>query len=66
MPGYKTKLGRRQEHVDQFVNSSVSNLPPGRPDITDKIAQAVLFLASDDSSGVNGIELFVNSGSTQV
>ena len=48
------------------MNSLVSNLPPGRPDITDKNAKAVSFLASDDSSGVNGIELFVDGGLAQV
>ena len=65
-PGYNTALGMDQEAVDQFVNSSVVNIPLGRPGTTDEIAKAVSFLASDDSSYVNGIELFVDGGLAQI
>jgi len=65
-PGYNTSLGMTQEQVDQFVQSSIPNIPQGRPGTTDEIAKAVSFLASDDSSYVTGIELFVDGGLAQI
>lgn len=44
----------------------VSAIPLGRVGTTDDIAKAVVFLASDDSSFVNGIELFVDGGMAQI
>ena len=65
-PGYNTGLGMTDEQVDQFVKSMSANIPLGRTGTTDEIAKAVLFLASDDSSYVNGIELFVDGGLAQI
>lgn len=64
-PGYNA-LGLTQEQIDQFVQGMTSNVPLGRPGTTDEIAKAVLFLASDDSSYVNGAELFVDGGLAQI
>jgi len=38
----------------------------GRMGIRDEVAKAVLFLASDDSSLITGIELFVDGGMAQI
>jgi NAD(P)-dependent dehydrogenase (short-subunit alcohol dehydrogenase family) len=44
----------------------VSSIPMGRMGSPGEIAKAALFLASDDSSFVTGIELFVDGGRAQI
>jgi len=56
---------------DVFANDDVKNymkslVPLGRIGTSDEIAKAALFLASDDSSYVAGVELFVDGGSAAV
>jgi NAD(P)-dependent dehydrogenase (short-subunit alcohol dehydrogenase family) len=51
-----------QELKDGFV----SIIPMGRIGKPREIATAALFLASDDSSFVTGIELFVDGGTAQI
>ena len=64
-PGYDL-VGLRKEQVQEFVDFQVTTIPLGRVGIPDEIAKAVVFLASDDSSFVNGIELFVDGGMAQI
>jgi NAD(P)-dependent dehydrogenase (short-subunit alcohol dehydrogenase family) len=44
----------------------VSTVPMGRMGEPDEVAKAALYLESDDSSFVTGIELFVDGGRAQV
>jgi NAD(P)-dependent dehydrogenase (short-subunit alcohol dehydrogenase family) len=44
----------------------LSTIPMGRMGTADEVAKAALFLASDDSSFVTGIELFVDGGRAQI
>jgi len=55
-------VGVPKEIKDQFV----SLIPMGRIGLPREIATAALFLASDDSSFVTGIELFVDGGTAQI
>jgi NAD(P)-dependent dehydrogenase (short-subunit alcohol dehydrogenase family) len=64
-PGYDG-LGLTKEQIQGFIDFQVSNIPSGRLGSPEEIAKAVTFLASDDSSFVNGIELFVDGGMPQI
>lgn len=59
-------LGETEEQTNQFKADMASNVPLGRLGQPDEIAKAVVFLASDDGSFVNGIELFVDGGMAQI
>jgi NAD(P)-dependent dehydrogenase (short-subunit alcohol dehydrogenase family) len=64
-PGYSL-LGLSDEQLQAFIDSQAIAIPLGRVGTPDEIAKAVVFLASDDSSFVNGIELFVDGGMAQI
>jgi NAD(P)-dependent dehydrogenase (short-subunit alcohol dehydrogenase family) len=65
-PGYKTGLGLSDEQIEQFKAQAAAATPLGRTGTPEEIAKAVLFLASDDSSFITGIELFVDGGAAQI
>ena len=55
-----------REQANEFKGSLVAAAPMGRIGMPDEVAKAAVFLASDDSSYVTGIELFVDGGVAQV
>jgi NAD(P)-dependent dehydrogenase (short-subunit alcohol dehydrogenase family) len=66
-PGHTdTPPWRSVEGADQLMKNISTSIPLGRFGTPDEIAQAVLFLASDDSSYITGTELFVDGGFAQV
>src|SRR3954447_22797046 len=55
-----------KEQSEEFLNNVLKSNPMGRMGTPDEVAKAVLFLASDYSSYITGIELFVDGGVAQV
>jgi NAD(P)-dependent dehydrogenase (short-subunit alcohol dehydrogenase family) len=53
------------EEVEQIKKSFTNRVPLGRMGNPDEVANAVAFLASDDSSYITGIELFVDGGNIE-
>lgn len=50
----------------EAIAQILSTVPMGRMGEPDEIAKAAVFLVSDDSSDVTGIELFVDGGAAQI
>jgi NAD(P)-dependent dehydrogenase (short-subunit alcohol dehydrogenase family) len=54
------------EQAQEFLDSFAAKIPLGRIGDPDEIGKAAVFLASDASSFVNGVELFADGGEAQV
>jgi NAD(P)-dependent dehydrogenase (short-subunit alcohol dehydrogenase family) len=66
-PGYTdTPPWRSIEGAEQRMNTLSKGVPSGRFGTPNEVANAVVFLASDDSSYITGTELFVDGGFAQV
>jgi NAD(P)-dependent dehydrogenase (short-subunit alcohol dehydrogenase family) len=64
-PGY-TRSGMSDAQIDQIKEGVAATTPLGRVGTPDEIANAVVFLASDESSYMTGADLFVDGGAAQV
>jgi len=64
-PGYK-RSGLTDAQIDQLKEGVAARTPLGRVGTSDEIANAVVFLASDESSYMTGADLFVDGGAAQV
>jgi NAD(P)-dependent dehydrogenase (short-subunit alcohol dehydrogenase family) len=60
------KMGASEDEIRQFKTNLAASVPMGRMGTSDEIAKVAVFLASDDSSFVTGIELFVDGGMAQI
>jgi NAD(P)-dependent dehydrogenase (short-subunit alcohol dehydrogenase family) len=59
-------LAPDEEQAEQMRTYLASTIPMGRLGNPDEIAKVIVFLASDDSSFVTGIELFADGGQAQI
>lgn len=65
-PAYKNELGLDDAQIAEFDAQAAAITPLGRTGRPDEIASAMSFLASDEASYINGVELFVDGGQVQV
>lgn len=65
-PGLVELAGNDAQAQQGLLDHLTTLIPLGRVAEPDEIARAVTFLASDDASFVNGIELFVDGGQAQI
>jgi NAD(P)-dependent dehydrogenase (short-subunit alcohol dehydrogenase family) len=61
-----TGLAKDEEHAQQIKSHLASAIPLGRLGRSDEVANAALFLACDESSFVNGVDLAVDGGTSQI
>ncbi|WP_298535244.1 SDR family oxidoreductase [uncultured Algibacter sp.] len=60
------KMGLPQDVLDGMGTEFASHVPLGRFGTSEEIANTALFLASDDASFINGIEIEVDGGLSQI
>lgn len=66
LSGFVRDMAQNVQQIEQIKASIISSVPLGRMGSPDEVAKAVSFLASDDSSFITGIELFVDGGMAQI
>ena len=65
-PGYTDTPGLSHFMTDEEKAAVVATVPLGRIGTPDDLGKAAVFLASDDTAYVPGIELFVDGGAAQI
>jgi NAD(P)-dependent dehydrogenase (short-subunit alcohol dehydrogenase family) len=60
------KMGLSEGELAQFATSLISQIPIGRAGRPEEVASAALFLASDESSFITGVDLCVDGGLAQI
>jgi NAD(P)-dependent dehydrogenase (short-subunit alcohol dehydrogenase family) len=65
-PGYTATPGLSHFMTDEERASALATVPLGRIGVPDDLGKAAVFLASDDSAYITGIELFVDGGAAQI
>jgi NAD(P)-dependent dehydrogenase (short-subunit alcohol dehydrogenase family) len=65
-PGHVATPGLSNLMTDEEKASAVALVPLGRIGTPDDLGKAAVFLASEHSARVTGIELFVNGGVAQI
>ena len=65
-PGYTNTPGLSHFVTDHDKAAMVASVPLGRLATPDDLGKAAVFLASDDSAYITGIELFVDGGAAQI
>jgi NAD(P)-dependent dehydrogenase (short-subunit alcohol dehydrogenase family) len=65
-PGYTATPGLSHVMTDEERASALATVPLGRIGVPDDLGKAAVFLASDDSAYITGIELFVDGGAAQI
>lgn len=59
-------LAQTKEEVEQIKTNLLAKVPLGRIGSPDEVAKTVLLLASNDSSFITGIEMFVEGRMAQI
>jgi NAD(P)-dependent dehydrogenase (short-subunit alcohol dehydrogenase family) len=65
-PGHTATPGLSQFLTDDERAAAVATVPLARIGTPDDLGKAALFLASDDTAYVTGIELYVDGGVAQI